>query len=611
MARSAHLSPAGGGPSGGSPSVKAPRWSLETIYPGLQDPAFAADLERLTERIIAARTQVADTAARVGNPAQWLRDALGAIGSAYDLHETLESYCYAEFSVDTSNEAATAALNRVAEAGVPLASLAVEFRNALDGIRDQVPGILKAHDDLREFAFIVREELDLQERQLTAVEENLAADLARSGADAWSRLHETISSTLSAVWDEKTGETKTVVELRALAFDPDRAVRHAAYRKELAAWQRVETPLAFALNGVKGTTHTLNSRRGWESTLERSAVQNRLSTGALESMIDTMRESLPVFRRYLHLKARALGLPRLSFYDLFAPVGRSSSTWTFDAAIEFIADRIGAFDPEQAEFVLEARDRQWIDAEPRSGKVGGAYCTDFPRVGESRILANFDGSYDGVSTLAHELGHAWHSRQIRDLPALQRHYPMTLAETASIFSETLVFYGALDGADPDEERYLIEQFLQGSTQVIVDILSRFIFEGDLMRRRAEGELSAKDLSDMMRSAQLETYGDGLNDEELHPYMWAVKGHYYRAELAFYNFPYAFGQLFGLGLYGQYRAAPEGFARRYRDLLRETGRQDAVHVTGLMGFDIESRGFWRGAIAEIESLVNRFAELVGE
>ena len=188
---------------------------------------------------------------------------------------------------------------------------------------------------------------------------------------------------------------------------------------------------------------------------------------------------------------------------------------------------------------------------------------------------------------------------------------MTLAETASIFSETLVFYGALDGADPDEERYLIEQFLQGSTQVIVDILSRFIFEGDLMRRRAEGELSAKDLSDMMRSAQLETYGDGLNDEELHPYMWAVKGHYYRAELAFYNFPYAFGQLFGLGLYGQYRAAPEGFARRYRDLLRETGRQDAVHVTGLMGFDIESRGFWRGAIAEIESLVNRFAELVGE
>ncbi len=594
-----------------SPAGSIPRWDLSAIYPALDSPEFTRDLSRLSHEIESARTAIGDTSLRATDPAAWLVRAITMINTADDLFETLESYAYSAYSVDTTNETAIAALNRVAEVGVPMASEAVEFRNALSDLEPDLDALIADNPKLQDYASVLREERYLQARQLTAAEETLAADLSRSGADAWSRLQETISAGLDAAWQEEDGTEvrKTVVELRALAFHRDRAVRRRAWEKELAAWNRVETPLAFAINGVKGATHTLNSRRGWESTMERSLRQNRLNRPALDALISTMQESLPVFRRYLAAKARALDLSQLSFYDIFAPVGTDSASWSYETAMAFIHDRIAEFDPEQAEFIRHAQQQQWIDAQPRPGKVGGAYCIDYPTVGESRILANFDGTYDGMSTLAHELGHAWHSHQLRDLPALQRHYPMTLAETASIFSETLVLYSALEQAEGEHELYILEQFLQGSTQVIVDILSRYVFERDLMERRAQGEVSAADLKDMMRSAQKETYGAALHPEELHPYMWAVKGHYYRPELAFYNFPYAFGQLFGLGLYDQYSTAPEGFALRYRRLLRETGRADAVAVTAAAGVDIETPAFWRGAMGRIEALVDRFVNAV--
>ena len=487
--------------------------------------------------------------------------------------------------------------------------MAVRFRSTIAALPGTVEDLLADAEDLSGYRSILEETRLFQQRQLTLAEESLAADLARSGADAWSRLHETVSSTLHATWDPKTGETKNVVELRAIAYDADRDRRRRAWQLELEAWKRVETPLAFALNGVKGTTATLNTRRGWRSTLERSTRQNRLSDTTLNTLLAEMRRALPLFRRYLLAKASYLGLPRLSFYDLFAPVGDSGPQWTFDAAMTYIEEKLGEFDSELASFVRTAGDQRWIDAQPRSAKVGGAYSIDFPVARESRILANFDGSYDGVSTLAHELGHAWHSHLLFDLPAAQRQYPMTLAETASIFNETLLFYRTLDETETVSRRlYILEQFLQNATQIIVDILSRFEFESAVMERRTDRELPAAELCDAMVTAQKTTYGDALDPAELHPYMWAVKGHYYRADLAFYNFPYAFGELFGLGLYGQFEENPVEFRSRYRTLLRETGRAQAASVAAGVGFDVESPAFWRGAVDRIAGIVRDFESL---
>jgi len=547
----------------------------------------------------------------VGNavPA-WLTVYLDRRNAIADLYETLESYTYCSYSVATGDETAVTALNRIAEFTVPLAEIDVRFRDTLAAAVDLVPGgvsaLVEAEPGLRDYEFLLEEDLVFRTRQLSPAEEQLAADLARAGSDAWSRLQETLSSTLSVPWEDGT---KTVVELRSLAHDPDRTVRERAYRAELGAWERVETSFAFAINGVKGFSHILNERRGWSSTLERTLRQSRMSEKTLEILLATMNRTIPIFRRYWNAKARALGVDRLAFFDLFAPVGIHENRWSYTDATEFIASRFDRFDRRLGDFARRAFQEEWIDAEPRAGKVGGAYCIGLPRARRSGILANFDGSYGSVETIAHELGHAYHGEVLEDLPALQRQYPMPLAETASTFCEILVFEGALEEAPATERIHILEQFLQGAGQVIVDILSRYIFESALMERRASGEASARELREMMVHAQELTYGDALDPDLRHPWMWAVKGHYYSENLAFYNFPYAFGMLFALGLSQLRHSDPEGFPDRYRAVLRETGRQNIESVCSVAGFDITKPEFWDAGIAGIENLVREFESLV--
>jgi oligoendopeptidase F len=309
-----------------------------------------------------------------------------------------------------------------------------------------------------------------------------------------------------------------------------------------------------------------------------------------------------------------MGIRACAFFDLFAPLGEGGK-WTWEAAAKVIIRRFDIFDPGMGAMARHAFERSWIDAQGREGKIGGAYCTSFPLTGESRILCNFEGSFDSVTTLAHELGHAWHHELIKDLPRSRAQYPMTLAETASIFAETLVFEGALEeqqGPGGKARRLgLIEGNLKDSCQVMVDILSRFYFERELFARREEGELSAEELCAMMTGAQLKTYGDGLDPTLLHPYMWAVKSHYYSPGLAFYNYPYAFGLLFALGLYARYRREGPGFAASYRELLRMTGQASAETVARSAAFNLEEPDFWQAGLALIEDRVREFEALAGK
>lgn len=576
-----------------------PRWSLTSVYPAIDSAAYRADVTELEARL-AERLPFAPTAA-----GEWVRARIAQINRITDLYGTLEAFCYAQYSVATDDEATNAALNRITRFSVNIRALHVDFRDGLAqavSAAGDLEAFLAATPELARYRFYLTEQLVEHGHQMSIAEEQLAADLNRAGGDAWSRLQESVSSMLSMRWDD--GSRKTVVQLRALAFDPDREIRRRAYQLELEAWQSVEIPLAFAINGVKGFSDILNTRRGWPSTLERSLRQSRVSPAALDALIDTMRDSLPIFRRYLRAKARTLGLSRLSFYDIFAPL-QAEDHWTFAAARSYVTEQFGTFSAELGELAARAFDEQWIDALPRPGKVGGAYCIDFPTVGEPRVLANFQSTFHDVSTLAHELGHAYHSFVLRDLTALERDYPMTLAETASIFCETLVFHRRLSQLQGPARMAVLEGYLQESTQVIVDILSRFEFESRLMEQRAQREVSPRELCAMMTEAQRATYGDALNEEELHPYMWAVKGHYYRPDLAFYNFPYAFGQLFALGLFAQYQLDPTGFPARYRELLRATGRADAMSIARLAGCEIEDPVFWHGAVQILEALVQEF------
>ena len=437
--------------------------------------------------------------------------------------------------------------------------------------------------------------------------EDLAGDLQRSAGDAWGRLQSSMSSEMSIEWNPINHETRTMVELRNLAYHPQRHVRRKAYNLELKLWKDHETAFAAALNGVKGNSLILYERRGYEDFLQPSIQSSHITRKTLESLIAAMEESLPMFRRYFKAKAARLGLPVLSFYDIFAPIEGGAKRYSYEEARDFILEQFSGFSQDLGNFAQTAFSKNWIDAEPRPGKTGGAYMTDFPLCEESRIMANFDGSFNAVSTLAHELGHGYHSDKLQGFKNLNREYPMTLAETASTFCETIVCNSAINKTSGDAKLAIIENLLMGNGQVIVDILSRFYFEKEVFTRRKDAELSPEEFCEIMIDAQKKTYGDSLNENELHPYMWAVKGHYYNTDLAFYNYPYAFGQIFALGLYAQYENDPENFPQAYTRILQNTGVMSAVELCAREGFAIEERRFWQDGLAMLEPFVKMLEE----
>lgn len=587
-----------------------PRWDLTGIYPGFSSDRFIDEMNLLKRSC----EEVKHLAAEVQNiPDEelypWFKELLGHVNMMNDLHENLESYAYTRYSSDTSDEEAAKGLETVAKIDILRKQAMLEVKRAFSLRQQELEELVQGHEHLKGYGYILRMFSEDAEHMMSQELEQLASELQLCGGDAWDRLHQSISSTASTLWDEESGERKSVTELRGMAFSPDRAIRKRAFELELDVWKQHEIPLAFALNGVKGTTNLLDSRRGYADPLEHAARQSRIQPDTLGTLISVIEDSLPLFREYLAKKARALGRTQLAFYDLFAPVGDTGDSWEFEQATECIIQQFTAFHEPMGAFARRAVDNRWIDARPARGKVGGAYCIHFPLARESRILCNFDGSFDSLSTVAHELGHAYHGHLLNQTPALLRDYPMTLAETASIFAESVLFNGVLSQADDRTRLTMIESLLKDCTQTLVDILSRFYFERDVFTVRRDHELSANELCELMISAQKRTYGPAIASEALHPYMWAVKGHYYSPDLSFYNYPYAFGQLFGMGLYSTYLKEGPSFCARYDALLASAGSESAEAVTASAGFDITDEGFWRSAIGLIRGYVDQFSDLV--
>jgi pepF/M3 family oligoendopeptidase len=439
--------------------------------------------------------------------------------------------------------------------------------------------------------------------------EALAAELVMSGGGIMRKLHERVTSQLKMPF-ERDGKVEDLpmTVIRNLANDPDEDVRRRAYEAELEGWERIREPVAFALNCVKGTAITLARRRGYEDVLHWTLEADRMDHATLDALMGAMRDAFPSFRRYFANKAGRLGKKRMAWWDLFAPVGSVELKYTWSETVSFVLEQFATFSGDLADFAKRAFDRHWIDAEPRDGKIGGAFHMSVAKVEESRILCNFDGSFDQLSTIAHELGHGFHSYSQNGLPMLRRGSSGGLAETASIFCETIVTNAAIDAADPASQLGILENQLMNAAQVIVDISSRFIFESEVVKRRAESELSADDFCEMMLDAQRQTYGDGLDQDYLHPYMWLLKPHYYEHSYNFYNFPYAFGLLFGLGVYAIYEREGSAFVPRYKELLRSTGEGKAADLAARYGIDLRSKQFWADSIKVLEAQIDRYCAL---
>jgi pepF/M3 family oligoendopeptidase len=591
-----------------------PRWDLTALYPGLDSPEFGEAFQRLIASIEALADLFDELGVGAGAQDQTDEPAISrverALSALNDVEQAVEStgaYLYGFITTDSRDDLAQARLSRLRERMVLLSKLQTRFTAWIGEL--PIEEIIRRSPLAAAHAFPLRQLHAAARHLMSEAEEALAAELAPSSGVAWDKLHSNLTSQVTAeIGVDGASRRFPMSEIRNLAMRPERELRQRAWRVELEAWEANAVPIAAALNGVKGQVLVLSARRGWDDPLDETLFFSHLEPVAIEAMLAAAREALPDLRRYLHLKARALELPRLAWYDLFAPVGNAGRAWTWPESARFIEDQFGTFSPRLEGLAARAFGQRWIDAGPRPGKVGGAYCM-WLTGDQSRILANFSPGYDGVSTLAHELGHAYHNLNEAGLTPMQRQTPMILAETASTFCETIVKEAALVDADRGERLYILEQSLQGACQIVVDILSRFDFERALFAGRRERELSVNELNRLMLEAQVGTYGDGLDPDALHPYMWAAKGHYYSPELSFYNFPYLFGLLFGFGLYRRYLNDPTGFPERYDDLLASTGRAGAAELAARFDIDLGSEAFWQSSLDVVRADIDRFAALI--
>lgn len=587
-----------------------PRWNLETIFPGPCSPEFEAALETGLQ-LVKNLSELFDQYGVHARPTSEVNAAdvhtfqltVEYYNATFEQLRTLSGYLHCLLSVNAQDEAAQARGSVLQKAIAQFNTLTTRW-SAWVGSLD-VDALLLASETAKGYAFVLRNAQTRSRHLMSEGEEELASELTLSGSKAWAKLYHALTSQITLELDGK----KVPLSLaRARACDPNRHVRRETFTAELAAWEQWSLPLAAALNSLKGETLTLAKRRRWPSVLDAALFECHMDRTSFEMMMDAAVESFSHFRRYLRTKAKLLGLERLAWYDLNAPVSGRTKLWTFLEAKKFLLDRFAAFSPRLANLARHAFEEQWIDAEPRHGKQNGAFTVGI-RGGETRILINYKSSFADVVALAHELGHAYHTAALASRPALQRAYPKTLAETASLLCETLVRQALYKEATPSERLAILEASLQGTCQTVVDVACRYFFEQKLFEKRAQRELSVGELNALALEAQRDTYGDGLDPLTLHPFMWAMKPHSYG--YTFYNFPYLFGQLFALGLYTWYRAHPRVFRRRYEDFLAATGVENCRDIARRFGIDLHAPGFWKSSLNIVREEIDEFEALVAK
>jgi len=595
-----------------------PRWDLSNVYPGLESPDLQKDIEWVKDetesikKLYQDELVSLDTSSSKERINQAISTMVDKLNSLMIKAGTINAFLHSYISTDSFNKQAARMGSQFDQVMVSIQKVSVLLEAWVGQFKDILPEVFALGNSAGEHAFPITEMAEQSQYLMSEKEEILTSELSLSGSRAWGKLQGVVTSQKTVEF-ELDGETKTLPmpALINLHAHPEEDVRKRAYEAEMDAWESVKEPLAASMNGIKGWVNTLNDHRGRKDALHQPLDQARIDRETLDAMMGAMEDSFPVFRKYFKAKAARFGQEALPWWNVFAPTGALDKEYTFDEARDFILKHFGNFSEELRDFAKNAFENNWIDAEQRSGKRGGAFCMSVPGVKESRIMCNFDGSLDQVMTIAHELGHGYHNFNMyqADKTPLQRQTPMTMAETASIMCETIVFNAVMDTiTDPQEELALLETALIGDSQVIVDIYSRFLFEKEVFERRKKAELSADELCEIMEDAQAKTYGEGLDPAFRHKFMWTWKPHYYSAGLSFYNFPYAFGMLFGIGLYAIYKQRGDAFIKDYKKLLSSTGEAPAAELAARFGIDIRSKKFWEDSLAVIAERIDRYCEL---
>ena len=592
-----------------------PRWSVSDIHESFEARSFAdamdrcgADMSRLEalyEEHGVRTTEPRPVTATDGRAADAVITATNLLRDHADL---TAAYILATTTTDSYNETAVGLLGQFDMVDVRQRSLTARLAAWVSSLG--VDELAAVSDQVAEHYGPLEKLARRAAHQMSESEESLYADLVSTGSSAWDQLHGVVTSQLAVPVNMPDGSAPSMpmAAVRGLATHADPAVRKAAFEAELAIWPTVAPVCAAAMNAVKGEGNVVNRRRGWQSALDASLFSNSVSRATFDAMQQAITESLDDMRGWMRSKARLLGHDGpLPWYDLVAPLPFAVPQISWDEGVQIVRNAFSSYGSGLDGLLDRALSERWVDAGPRAGKQGGAFC--MPLVADrSLVFLNWSGSFDSAQTTAHELGHAYHNTQLAHRTPMQRDLPMALAETASIFCETLVVEEGLQRLTGTDKLALLDVDLQGTAQVVVDIRSRFLFETEVFARRQRRTLGVSELNKLMQQAQADAYGDGLLQSTAHQYMWAVKPHYYGAH--FYNWPYTYGLLFGLGLFAQYQQDPERFKAHYDDALSRAGMNSAEELAAVFGFDVTDQAFWtasldvvRGRIADYNSLAN--------
>ena len=583
-------------------------WNLEIMYKGYDDPKYISDNQKVLELIKEMNELVAKL--DVNNAIYCIEKELKLEEELNKVLSELFSYSSLRASTNVNDYEALGEMGKLQMVLQETVAAGVAFTKFLKEV--DLDKLVKDSELIKTYLFILKSNQETASHMLSDKEEVLASRLSLVGSRSWSDLQSQLTANLS-IKVEGFEENMPLSAVRNLAYDHSERVRKAAYEAELAAYKQVEDSVAMALNNIKREVNIMMPLRGYKDALEKTLKQSRMSKATLDAMIEAIKEEAPKFREYFKLKAKALGHQNgLPFYDLFAPMGSMHKTYSIEEAKDLVLDVYGSFSKPLYELGKEAFENRWIDVLPHEGKSGGAFCAGLDNHNQSRVLTNFTGSLSDVQTLAHELGHAYHGRVVLSNAPLNRDYPMPLAETASIMCQTLMAKKMIDDmTDPYEKLTVVEESLQEDSQCVIDILSRYLFETKVLEQPVSRPLSAVDMCNFMNEAQDQSYGDGLDPEFKHPYMWLCKSHYYSAGLNFYNWPYAFGLLFGKGLYKQYLKDKELFVKNYDQMLRNTGYMSVEDVALSMNIDVTKKDFWIESLKFIEEDIDLFEALLKE
>jgi len=586
-------------------------WDLDVFFPGgSSSPEFGRFVEELTRDIgaLKGKIEALDSVPAKERPEAWsgLIDGVQELGKRFREARAFVSCLTAQ---DVKDEQAKLWRGRLTQLSASYGAAMTQLERKILEVPDADWQELINHPKIQPVAFSLEERRRRAAEQLAPEQEILVGDLAVDGYHAWGELYNTVVGRITIPFEED-GEVKrlSVGQARNKFFSPDRKVREEVFKRWQKAWEEHADLCAAALNHLGGFRLNLYRHRGWDSVLKEPLDDNRMTLETLETMwgvIDGNKERLiPYFRR----KAELLGLDVLRWCDLDAPIPGGEKSISYDEAADFIIEQFGRFNPDLAEFARTAFTDRWIEAEDRSGKRPGGFCTAFPVTGQSRIFMTFGGTTGNISTLAHELGHAYHQQVMGDLPYWSQLYSLNVAETASTFAELIVTDAAIRHASSDAERLgLLEEKLQRSAAFFMDIRARFLFETRFYDERKMGSLSVDRLNELMVKAQREAFADAL--AEYDPTFWASKLHFYITGQPFYNFPYTFGFLFSAGIYGRAREEGKAFAEKYAALLRDTGRMNVEDLAARhLGVDLKRPDFWQSAVDQVLSDVELFLRL---